>query len=118
MLKQSKHLFILVGVLFFAACSSNPSLDVATKVCQSFVDANLRDMQEYMSEEAKIDIAERRPFLEKFFKSESYIKMTADVVCEKPTSVRDLSDGRKIYYFGTQLKIKLKEIDKQWKMVR
>jgi hypothetical protein len=118
MLNQSKHLFILLSVLFLTACSSNPSQDVATKVCQSFLSADLHEMQEHMSEEAKIDIAERRTYIEKFFKSDPYTKMIADVVCEKPSSVRDLSDGRKIFYFGTQLKIKLKELDGTWKMVR
>lgn len=116
--KIYKHFFVLLLSIFFIACSSNPSQNVATEVCEAFVEGDLEDMEYYMSQEAKLDIAQRRPFLEKFFQSDGYYEMIEDVECEKPSSVRDTEDGRKIFFFGTQFKIKLKEIEGSWKMVR
>lgn len=111
--------FISLSMLSFTACSSYPDSaeGVAEKICQEFHAADLESMKVYMSSEAIVQMKERQKYLDKFFKSPEFIEMKKSSDCSQSTQTKQLDHDRLKIYFGDQLKVKVKVIDGQWKMV-
>ena len=106
-------------LLFLGACSSYPDSaeGVAQKICQAFKEKNLEGMKIYMSAEAQLQMKKRHDFLQEFFNSPEFETMKKASDCSKSTQTKALDHGRLKIYFGEQLKVKVKEIEGQWKMV-
>ena len=112
-------LFTSLIMLNFSACSSYPESaeGVAQKICEEFQDADLEAMKVYMSSEAILQMKERETYLNAFFKSPEFEQMKHEADCSQPSKTKQLDHERLKVYFGKQLKVKVKVINGQWKMV-
>ena len=112
-------LMTLLIIPFFNGCSSYPDSaeGVAKEICEDLKAIDFEAMKVYMSAEAILQMKERRKDLEKFFKSPKFAKIKEGIDCTKVTKRRELDHGRIKIHFGDDVKVKLKVIDGQWKMV-
>ena len=112
-------LFTSLIILNFTACSSYPDSaeGVAQKICKEFHASDLEAMKIYMSSEAILQMKERESYLNAFFKSPEFNQMKNESDCSQSSKTKQLDHGRLKIYFGMQLKVKVKVINGQWKMV-
>ena len=106
-------------ILFLSGCSSYPDSaeGVAKEICKELKASNLEGMKIYMSAEALLQMKERKEYLEAFFKSPEFAKIKLGFDCNKPTKREELDHGRLKIHFGKDIKVKVKQIHGQWKMV-
>ena len=104
---------------FVGGCSSYPdsAKGVAKAICKELKDTNLEGMKIYMSAEAILQMKERRKYLDEFFKSPEFVMIKKGADCNNPTQIKELDHGRIKVYFGKDIKVKVKELNGQWKMV-
>lgn len=111
--------FSTLMMLSFNGCSSYPDSaeGVAQKICKEFQSADLQAMKTYMSSEAILQMKKRESYLQDFFKSPEFVQMKTDSDCSHSSKTKQLDHGRLKIYFGKQLRVKVKVIEGQWKMV-
>jgi len=119
---MNKMLLLLLTTttgLILSGCSSYPdsAKGVAQNICKEFKKADLEAMKIYMSSDALLQMKERRQELENLFKSPEFEQMKSSYDCNAPSKTKELDHGRLKIYFGNQLKVKVKVINGQWKMV-